>query len=591
MASTKHESHQYSMNESSDDEIPVPMKLSALTKALLKDDGPEASRPASPPLTRRRASNLAASLSSQAEERRHLRSGSVHTYETRSSRPASPGRQSRESRDNSPVRKRVVRLSNTPMRLGQMPTTKRRSTSTSQTSSQRSRHSARSESRDQSSDEKAPTDSQQSLSTHTTPPKGVRVVRLAAGSSGSRGRLGSSSSQSFRRSDSHLDQDDPDEPATAARNGVSAVPGSESRQASNGSRNTRPEDNVALQSSMRIKRVGKVPGSFLSGPARRGRRRQSEEEAEGIADGEAAMSSREAGSNQAPEGEPEPPSSFYGHGRSFASGSPVAPSEASRAAHRRHASQADLLSSAKPSGDENQNGDAEHEIPFRLSSTRPQLPSGLDQENAPASTLKRTKPPVVGGAGGIVAEKDLDVPKRPASADIVSQSRLPASPDRKPLASLAQNTPHRPAPPPPPPKMSVLQAATTSAGAAATSQGKQRRSIIRVNGKSYTRLDCLGRGGSAKVYRVTAENGAMFALKRVSLEQADETTIKGYRGEIDLLGKLNGVDRVINLFDYEMNEEKKMLTLVSVSERILAPLPFLFQFLLANASPTAYGDG
>ncbi|ROT35599.1 kinase-like protein [Sodiomyces alkalinus F11] len=559
MAPTKPESQQYSINESSDDEIPVPMKLSALTKALLKDDGSEAPRPASPPRTRRRASNLAASTSSQAEERRHLRSGSVHTYETRSSRPASPSRQSRESRENSPVRKRVVRLSNTPRSLGQLPTTKRRSTSTSQTS-QRSRNSGKPESRDQSSDEKAQTDSQPSANTDTTPAKGVRVVRIAAGSSGNRGRLGSSS-HSFRRSGSHLEQDYPDEPATAARNGVSVVPGSESRQASNGSRSSRPEDNLALQSSMRIKRVGKVPGSFLSGPARRGRRRQSEEEAEENADGEAVISSREP-DGQAPEveqeQEQEPPSSFYGHGRSFASGSPVAPSGPSRAAYRRHASHADLLSSTKPPGDENRNHEnvAEDEIPFKLPSIRPQLPSRLDQENAPGSTLKRAKPPV-----SIVAEKELDIPKRPASTDIGSL-RSAASSDRKPLASLGQNTPHRPAPPPPPPKMSVLQAATASAGAATTSQGKQRRNIIRVNGKSYTRLDCLGRGGSAKVYRVTAENGAMFALKRVSLEQADEMTIKGYRGEIDLLGKLTGVDRVINLFDYEMNDEKRMLTLL-----------------------------
>ena len=86
--------------------------------------------------------------------------------------------------------------------------------------------------------------------------------------------------------------------------------------------------------------------------------------------------------------------------------------------------------------------------------------------------------------------------------------------------------------------------------------------MLRVNGKCYTRLDCLGRGGSAKVYRVTAENGKMFALKRVALENADEATIRGYRGEIDLLSKLSGVDRVINLFDYEMNEEKQVLTLV-----------------------------
>ena len=147
----------------------------------------------------------------------------------------------------------------------------------------------------------------------------------------------------------------------------------------------------------------------------------------------------------------------------------------------------------------------------------------------------------------------------------VKRAAKPASPERKPLASLVNNTPHRAAPPPPPPKMSVLDAATSTAGAATATQAKQRRNVLRVNGKCYTRLDCLGRGGSAKVYRVTAENGKMFALKRVALENADENTVAGYRGEIDLLGRLKGVDRVIDLYDYELNSDKQALTLVGLT--------------------------
>lgn len=86
---------------------------------------------------------------------------------------------------------------------------------------------------------------------------------------------------------------------------------------------------------------------------------------------------------------------------------------------------------------------------------------------------------------------------------------------------------------------------------------------MKVNGKYYTRIDSLGRGGSAKVYRVAADNGKMFALKRVSTENADPMTIRGFKGEIDLLKKLNNVDRVISLIDWEMNEEKQALSLVS----------------------------
>ena len=171
----------------------------------------------------------------------------------------------------------------------------------------------------------------------------------------------------------------------------------------------------------------------------------------------------------------------------------------------------------------------------------------------------------------------------------------PSSPpaDRKALSSLNQNTPRRSAPAPPP-KMSILDTATAAAGAATTTQataagGARRRNYMRVNGKCYTRLDSLGRGGSGKVYRVAADNGKMFALKRVSVEGADEATVRGYKGEIDLLRKLNGVERVINLFDYEMNEDKQVLSLVS--------LLCLFSYACTNTLLTfwerraAHGDG
>ncbi|WYZ42825.1 hypothetical protein EsH8_VI_000524 [Colletotrichum jinshuiense] len=542
--SKKADSQQYAMHDSSDDEIPVPMKLSALTKALLNDGGAaEPERAPSPPRTRRRASNLAASTASATEERRSLRSGSAQAYDSRSSKPTSPLR----SRDNSPVRRRVVRLSNTPKSLGQMGPTKRRSTSLSRSTTQRPQSRSRPESRDQSSDEK-----QEPPQDVNTPAQGVRVVRIAAGSSGNRSRLTSSSSHS-RRSGSHLEQDYPEEPVTAARHAPGVNPGSVSRHTSNVGRGSKPEDNLALQSSMRVKRVGKIPGSFLSGPARRGRRRQSEEEAEANGDGEGLISSQYHDS-QAPEMENDLASSFYGNGRQLSSGSPVALADPSRASHRRPVSYAEQApSSARPSPKER---DEPEEIHYKLPAPRPQVPSSHDQENEIHSILRSSKPAV-----SLLAEKDTEkVPKRLVSLDAAHQ-RPAASPERKPLSSLAHNTPRRPAPPPPP-KMSVLDAATTSAGAATTTQGKQRRNILRVNGKSYTRLDCLGRGGSAKVYRVTAENGAMFALKRVSLENADETTIRGFRGEIDLLSKLTGVDRVINLFDYEMNDEKRILTLL-----------------------------
>lgn len=112
--------------------------------------------------------------------------------------------------------------------------------------------------------------------------------------------------------------------------------------------------------------------------------------------------------------------------------------------------------------------------------------------------------------------------------------------------------------------MSVLETATATAGAATTGQASKKKSIIlKVNGRSYQRVDCIGRGGSGRVYRVTAENGKMFALKRVNIENADATTVKGFKGEINMLQKLANLDRVIQLYDWELNQEKQVLSLVS----------------------------
>lgn len=64
------------------------------------------------------------------------------------------------------------------------------------------------------------------------------------------------------------------------------------------------------------------------------------------------------------------------------------------------------------------------------------------------------------------------------------------------------------------------------------------------------------------MYQVMAENSKMFALKRVKLEGADEAAIAGYKGEIELLKKLENVDRVVRLIDYQIDEEKQCLYVV-----------------------------
>lgn len=92
-----------------------------------------------------------------------------------------------------------------------------------------------------------------------------------------------------------------------------------------------------------------------------------------------------------------------------------------------------------------------------------------------------------------------------------------------------------------------------------------------VNQKNYQLMDRIGKGGSSVVMRVMAENYKLLALKRVKLEDADEAAVRGYKGEIDLLGKLKNVERVVRLYDYEVDNERQILHVVSK----LSPSTFL----------------
>lgn len=584
--------HHDPMHDSSDDEIPAPMKLSALTKALLSDGGPSDNQaslhqnhqpsPPEPRIMTRRRSYLARGAASAVEDvnapalapaperpvretRRHVRAGSASIS---SVRPASPAR----ARDSSPApRKRIVRLSTTP---GAGPAASGISSGGGLRRSLSASTRKRPESRGDTDENEGNQVVEQPASLEgpdvNTPAQPVRRVQIAINSSAQRRSIGSSSGvASSRHSGSAFrnDHEALEEPPRTESRPQSALNQS-SISRFGGSVRAR-EDQQNPQSSMRVKRLGKVPGSFLSGPARRGRRRESEEDRLARGHGEDDMLEREDQRHDEAHNYEAAPS--Y---RDFAaSGSPVSSKEL-RAGSRRQ-SYADLRT-ARDSQQEDF-ATAHEEVP----NAKPEIPSAHDQENeaqAPSAFQARKY------SASLYSDREPDkkLLRSPSLVEIGSRAvQRATSPERPILATISQNvqkTPHvvvpilqRPAPPPPP-KMSVLDAVTATAGAATTSQANKRKNVVlKVNGRPYTRLDCIGRGGSAKVYRVTAENGKMFALKRVNIENADENTVKGYKGEINLLQKMTSVERVIQLYDYELNEEKHMLSLVSSSVARLRP--------------------
>jgi serine/threonine-protein kinase TTK/MPS1 len=107
--------------------------------------------------------------------------------------------------------------------------------------------------------------------------------------------------------------------------------------------------------------------------------------------------------------------------------------------------------------------------------------------------------------------------------------------DSEPEAKTASRVRQAPAPPAPAPAPAPV-----------------RNHNIVVNKKIYARLDLIGKGGSSRVYRVMNANNEIYAIKRVSLDKTDAETMSGYMNEIALLKRLEGNNRIIQLFDSEV---------------------------------------
>ncbi|PRW45719.1 hypothetical protein C2E21_5938 [Chlorella sorokiniana] len=78
----------------------------------------------------------------------------------------------------------------------------------------------------------------------------------------------------------------------------------------------------------------------------------------------------------------------------------------------------------------------------------------------------------------------------------------------------------------------------------------------------YTKLECVGRGGSSKVYKVMAPNRKIFALKRIRLQGRDAEAASGFLDEIKLLNSLAGRSNIIQLIDSEVHRSEGLIYMV-----------------------------
>ena len=519
-------------DDSSEDEIPVPpIKFSAEAKALLGDEA-SVVEGSSPSYRQRTSGNdVAGTVEDQVKRKRSppliksiVRTGSRSPQEQKAGTP------------------RIVRLSISP------------SGTTVQASSFTSVRASISPTARKVDDLVTPAPRPRSTLSSRSGQTGGSGVAQDEGSSKSKPSSGGSALSSGSR--------------TTIREGSSDIHEA-ALQMGNMSINRGRSEDPTSQGSLRVKKVGKVTGRFLAGPARRGmKRRQSEEDQSPVQEGvespirnfgqpgdfqELEMPNKERASPETTPEDPLPVISLSNpnHVRfdkqlDIITGSPRQPA-------RRKDPIAELPAKTlspilKPQSQEKPA--LRYKVP-----NLPMLPSMHDQENEPPPTFKRNKPNSLA-----LLERQPMARVLEDKGKMLIDTPVTVSPARQPLAPRSQNTPHRA--PPPPPKMTVLETATATAGAASASQNRKKRNYISVNGKLFTRMDCIGRGGSSKVYRVMAENYKIFALKRVTLEDQDPLAIQGYKGEIDLLRKLSDVDRVVQLFDWELNEEKKTLSVL-----------------------------
>lgn len=91
------------------------------------------------------------------------------------------------------------------------------------------------------------------------------------------------------------------------------------------------------------------------------------------------------------------------------------------------------------------------------------------------------------------------------------------------------------------------------------SSTKSNSRIISINGKQYEKLELLGKGGSSKVFKVKSMSNKVYAIKKISFDEFDEASIKGFKGEIDLLSKLRDQERVVRLIDHCLGQGSLLL--------------------------------
>ena len=91
--------------------------------------------------------------------------------------------------------------------------------------------------------------------------------------------------------------------------------------------------------------------------------------------------------------------------------------------------------------------------------------------------------------------------------------------------------------------------------------------MVVVRGVKYLKLECVGQGGTCKVYKVLCPKRKTYALKRIRLAGREKEPVAGFMDEIRLLQGLRGRDNIIQLVDAEVCKSEGLIYVVSSTAR------------------------
>lgn len=105
------------------------------------------------------------------------------------------------------------------------------------------------------------------------------------------------------------------------------------------------------------------------------------------------------------------------------------------------------------------------------------------------------------------------------------------------------------------------------------SGGAGESNILEVNGRQFSVIEQIGKGGSSRVYRVkyTGEKAEeqksgfnrhdSYAVKVVRLAEHEQSTVDEFKGEVSILQRLHDEERVVKLLDYSTSKKSLMFVM------------------------------